>query len=126
MQLKVEALAPHLARGRLEHLYCVSGDEPLLAEESLDAIRAAARAAGFTEREVLHASGKFDWAHLTNAANTLSLFAVRKIIEVRLPGGRPGRDGAEALRAHGEGSPGDVLTLIALPRLDQPARNSAW
>jgi len=126
MQLKVEALAGHLARGRLERLYCVSGDEPLLVEESLDAIRAAARAAGFTEREVLHASGKFDWSQLTNAAISLSLFGARKIVEIRLPGGRPGRDGGDALRTHAGAASDDVLTLVVLPRLDRTTRNSAW
>jgi len=126
MQLRVEALASHLARGRLERLYCVSGDEPLLAEESLDAIRAAGRAAGFTEREVLHASGKFDWAQLAAAATSLSLFAARRIVEIRLPGGKPGREGGEALRAHAAAASDDVLTLVSLPRLDRATRTSAW
>jgi len=126
MQLKAEALAGHLNRGRLERLYCVSGDEPLLAEEALDTLRTAARAAGFTEREVLHASGKFDWSLLTNAANSLSLFAQRKIIEIRLPAGKPGRDGGDALRLHAASANDDVLTLVVLPRLDRTARNSAW
>jgi DNA polymerase-3 subunit delta len=126
MQLKAEALAGHLARGRLERLYVVSGDEPLLAEEALDALRAAGRAAGFTEREVLHASGKFDWSQLAAAASSLSLFAARKILEIRLPGGKPGRDGGEALRAYATAAGDDVLTLVALPRLDRTARNSAW
>ncbi|HYS15175.1 MAG TPA: DNA polymerase III subunit delta [Burkholderiaceae bacterium] len=126
MQLKVEALAGHLARGRLGRLYCVSGDEPLLVEESLDAIRAAARAAGFAEREVLHAGGKFDWSQLTASANSLSLFAARKLVEIRLPGGKPGREGGEALRAHAAAANDDVLTLVVLPRLDRTTRNSAW
>lgn len=126
MQLKVDALAGHLARGRLERVYCVSGDEPLLAEESLDAIRAAARAAGFTEREVLHAGGKFDWSQLAAAAHSLSLFAARKILEIRLPGGKPGREGGEALRAHAAAASDDVLTLVVLPRLDRTSRTSAW
>jgi DNA polymerase-3 subunit delta len=126
MQLKVEALAGHLARGRLERLYCVSGDEPLLAEESLDAIRAAGRAAGFAEREVLHASGKFDWSQLAAAATSLSLFAARRLIEIRLPGGKPGREGGEALRAHAAAASDDLLTLVSLPRLDRAMRSSAW
>ena len=126
MQLKVETLAGHLARGRLERLYCVSGDEPLLAEESMDAIRAAGRTAGFAERDVLHASGKFDWSQLAAAASSLSLFAARRIIEIRLPGGKPGREGGEALRAHAAAASDDVLTLIVLPRLDRATRSSAW
>ena len=126
MQIKAEALAGHLNRGRFERLYCVSGDEPLLAEEAMDTLRTTARAAGFTEREVLHTSAKFDWSLLTNAANSLSLFAVRKIIEIRLPGGKPGRDGGDALRRHAESANDDVLTLVVLPRLDRTARNSAW
>lgn len=126
MQLRAEALAGHLERGRLERLYCVSGDEPLLAEEALDAIRAAARAAGFAEREVLHASGKYDWSQLANAASSLSLFAQRKILEIRLPGGKPGREGGEALRAHAAAANDDVLTLVVLPKLDRTARNGAW
>jgi DNA polymerase-3 subunit delta len=126
MQLKAEALAGHLARGRLERLYCISGDEPLLIEESLDALRAAARAAGFTEREVLHASGKFDWSQLSASASSLSLFATRKILELRLPGGKPGREGGEALRAHAAAASDEVLTLVVLPRLDRATRNSAW
>jgi DNA polymerase-3 subunit delta len=126
MLLKVDALAGHLARGRLAALYCVSGDEPLLAEESFDAIRATARAAGFAEREVLHASGKFDWSQLTNAASSLSLFAAKKIVEIRLPGGKPGREGGEALRKHAAAASADVLTLVALPRLDKTTRNGGW
>jgi DNA polymerase III subunit delta len=126
MLLKAEQLAGHLGRGKLERLYCVSGDEALLVEEALDAIRAAARAVGFTEREVLHTSGRFDWSQLAATANSLSLFAQRKIVEVRLPGGKPGRDGGEALRAHATAGNDDVLTLIVLPRLDRTARNGAW
>lgn len=126
MLLKAEQLTGHLGRGKLERLYCVSGDEPLLIEEALDAIRATARAVGFTEREVLHASGRFDWSQLAAIANSLSLFAVRKIVEVRLPGGKPGREGGEALRAHAAAGNDDVLTLVVLPRLDRTARNGAW
>jgi DNA polymerase-3 subunit delta len=126
MLVKAEALAGHLARAPLARLYCVSGDEPLLAEEALDAIRAAARAAGFTERQVLHAGGKFDWSQLAGAASNLSLFAARRIIEVRLPGGKPGREGGETLRAHAAAASDDVLTVVVLPRLDRATRNSAW
>lgn len=126
MQLKAEQLQAHLGRGKLERLYTLSGDEPVIIEEALDALRAAARAAGFTERDVLHASGRFDWSQLTATANALSLFATRKIVEVRLPGGKPGREGGEALRQHAAAQNDDVLTLIVLPRLDRAARSGAW
>lgn len=126
MLVRAESLPGNLARARLARLYCVSGDEPLLVEESLDAIRAAARAAGFTEREVLHASAKFDWSQLTAAASCLSLFAERRMVEVRLPGGKPGREGGEALRAHAAAGSDDLLTVLTLPRLDRATRASAW
>ena len=130
MQLKLDALAGHLdsrgKAGKLARIYVIAGDEPLLAIEAQDAIRAAARTAGFTEREVLHADARFDWSLLTAAASGLSLFAEKKILEVRLPTGKPGKAGAEALRAHAAGAGDDTLTIIALPRLDRATRESAW
>ncbi len=130
MQLKVEALAAHLASraraGSLAPVYTVAGDEPLLAIEAQDAIRAAARAAGYAEREVLHADARFDWSELAHRARGLSLFAERRILEIRLPSGRPGQAGAEALRAHAESASGDTLTIVALPRLDRKQRQADW
>jgi DNA polymerase-3 subunit delta len=126
MQLRADALAAHLARGPLARIYTVSGDEPLLAIEAIDAIRAAARAAGFGEREVLHASAQLDWSQLTAAASHLSLFAPRKIVELRLPGGKPGRAGAEALAAYAGDAPEHVLLIVALPKLDGATRKSNW
>jgi DNA polymerase-3 subunit delta len=93
MQIRVEQLAAHLERGRLARLYVVSGDEALLAIEAQDAIRTAARAQGYSEREVLHADGRMDWSALDQAATGLSLFASRRLLEIRLPGGKPGKTG---------------------------------
>ncbi|HEU0202075.1 MAG TPA: DNA polymerase III subunit delta, partial [Burkholderiaceae bacterium] len=126
MQLRLDALAAHLAKGKFARVYTVAGDEPLLANEAIDAIRAAARAAGFTERNVLFASARFDWWQLTQAAQGLSLFAERKIVEVRLPSGKPGRTGGDALKQHAAGGSDDVLTLVTLPKLDKTARTSGW
>ena len=126
MQLRAEQLDAHLARGKLAPLYVVSGDEALLAIEAQDAIRAAARKAGFTEREVVHADGRADWSTIVGAAQGLSLFAERRILEIRLPGGKPGKDGAEALKAHAASPSDELLTIIALPALDRTGRNSAW
>ncbi len=126
MQLRVDQLDAHLARGKLAPLYVVSGDEALLSIEAQDAIRTAARQAGFSEREVVHADGRSDWSTITGAAQGMSLFAERRILEIRLPGGKPGKEGAEALKAHASHGGDDLLTIIALPALDKTSRNSAW
>ena len=126
MQLRNDALPGHLARGKLAPLYVVSGDEPLLAIEAQDAIRTAARAAGYTEREVLTVDARWDWSQLAGANQGMSLFAERKILEIRLASGKPGKEGAEALKAHATHPSDDVLTVIALPKLDRAVRESAW
>ncbi|MCE2969587.1 MAG: DNA polymerase III subunit delta [Burkholderiales bacterium] len=126
MQLKLDALAAHLARGPLKPVYTVSGDEPLLAIEATDAIRAAARRAGYSEREVVHADARTDWSTLQGAAAGLSLFAQKRILEVRLPTGKPGKAGAEALAELAASATDDLLLLIALPKLDRKAREAAW
>jgi DNA polymerase-3 subunit delta len=126
MQLRTDQLAAHLARGRLAHCYVVSGDEALLSLEAQDAIRAAARAQGFGERQVLHADARMDWSLLEQAATGLSLFASRQIIEIRLPSGKPGKTGAVALQAHARRKDDDTLTILSLPRLDWTARKTAW
>jgi DNA polymerase-3 subunit delta len=128
--LKADALPAHLQgrskSGQLAPIYVVAGDEPLLAIEAADAIRAAARGAGYGEREVLHADARFDWSKLTAAAGGLSLFAERRIVELRLPGGKPGKAGGETLRDLAQAPPEDLLVLLTLPRLDRDTRRSAW
>jgi DNA polymerase-3 subunit delta len=129
MQLRPDQLAAHLARGPLKTVYTVHGDEPLLAQEAADAIRAAARAAGFSERKVYTVSGAhFDWSGLLGGAQALSLFAERQLIEIRIPGGKPGKDGSQALQSYCEHVAGhpDLLTLVQLPRLDGTQLKSAW
>lgn len=130
MQLKPEALPALLARAererRMPSLITVASDEALLALEAQDAIRATARRLGYSERDVLNADARFDWSRLTQAAQGLSLFADRRIVELRLPGGKPGIAGAAALEAHAQGLPEDTLTLIALPRLDRRTRETRW
>lgn len=126
MQIKSEHLRVHLGKGRLARLYMVAGDEALLAIEAQDAIRAAARSAGFVERTVLHADARFDWSLLLQACCSGSLFAERRMIEVRLPSGRPGKEGAEALLRHAGQAAEDTLSLICLPKLERSVRESAW
>lgn len=130
MQVKGDALGSVLTRaqrgGSLPPVFVVASDEPLLAIEAQDAIRATARGLGYAEREVLQADARFDWSKLAAAAQGMSLFADRKIIEVRLPTGKPGTSGAAALEAHAEAVGEGVLTLVALPRLDRRAKETRW
>ncbi len=126
MQVRPDQLEQHLARG-LKPLYTVWGDEPLLAQEACDAIRAAARVSGCSERQVHTVSGAhFDWSSLLGASQAMSLFAERQLIEIRIPGGKPGKDGSEALQRYCEQLSDDVVTLVQLPRLDRQQQQSAW
>jgi DNA polymerase-3 subunit delta len=126
MQLRADQLSTHLARG-LQPIYTIHGDEPLLAQEAGDAIRAAARAAGHTERKVFVVSGAhFDWSGLLGAAQAMSLFAERQLIEIRIPGGKPGKDGSEALQRYCSHLADDVVTLVHLPKLDRQQQQAAW
>ena len=126
MQLRAEQLTAHLARG-LQPLYTLHGDEPLLAQEAGDLIRAAARAAGYVERKVFTVSGAhFDWSGLLGASQAMSLFAERQLIEIRIPSGKPGKDGSEALQRYCEHLSDDVLTIMHLPKLDRQQQQGAW
>jgi DNA polymerase-3 subunit delta len=126
MQVKPDQLAAHLAKG-LRKIYTVYGDEALLAQEAGDAIRAAARAEGFAERKVFTVSGAyFDWAPVLAAAQAMSLFSERQLIDLRIPSGKPGKEGSEALQRYCEHLPDDVITLVTLPRLDRQQQSSAW
>ncbi len=126
MQIRPDALAAQLGKG-LKPLYTVHGDEPLLAQEAADAIRAAAREQGYGERKVFTVSGAyFDWGPVLGAAQALSLFAERQFIEIRIPSGKPGKEGSEALQRYCETLPEDVVTLVTLPRLDKTQLGSAW
>ncbi|WP_059413512.1 DNA polymerase III subunit delta [Cupriavidus basilensis] len=129
MQLKLDGLDAHLrqakARG-LAPLYVVHGDEHLLVLEAVDRLRQAAREAGFSEREVLSAERGFNWGQVVQAQQSMSLFGDRKIVELRIPSGKPGKDGGEALRAVAAQPSPDVLMLVTLPRLDFATAKSAW
>lgn len=125
MQLRLDALEPHLAKG-LAALYVVYGDEHLLAQEACDRIRAAARAAGYTDRSVFTVERGFDWSSLLGASQSMSLFGDRQLVELRIPSGKPGKEGADALKTLAAASNSDVLTLVTLPRLDAATQKSAW
>ncbi len=125
MQLKGEQLAAQLQR-ELAPVYLVHGDEPLLVIEAADAIRAAARQAGFDERQVLVAGTAFNWNDLYHAAGSMSLFAGRKLIDLRLPTGKPGRDGSAALQAYCARPSPDALLLVTMTGADWREEKAAW
>lgn len=125
MKLNPSQLARHL-QGSLAPVYCISGDEPLLCQEAADAIRAAARAQGFGERQVFHADAGFDWGQLYQAGASLSLFAERRLIELRIGNGKPGDKGAAALLEYLARPPEDTLLLISLPKLDGSTQKTKW
>ncbi|MCB1802568.1 MAG: DNA polymerase III subunit delta [Gammaproteobacteria bacterium] len=125
MRVYPEKLQQQLDAG-LSPVYLVSGDEPFQTGECCDAIRAAARAAGFTTREVLEAGSGFDWQQLTAEAAAFSLFADKKVIDLRIPGGKPGAEGSRALVAYCDDPPPDTLLLITLPKLDRTQQNAKW
>ncbi|MHB0983624.1 MAG: DNA polymerase III subunit delta [Thiobacillus sp.] len=125
MNIAVDRLPDQLARG-LAPLYVVVGDEPLAAQEACDAIRAAARAAGHSERNVYTVQGRYNWQSIFAGGDNLSLFAERRLTEIRVPSGKPGIDGAKALEAYAARLPADTLTLISLPGLDWKAMKSRW
>ena len=116
MRLRLEQLASHLG-GTLASVYVVSGDEPLQQGEAADAVRLAARQAGYLSREIFEADARFDWNRLQEEANALSLFAEQKIIDLRLPSGKPGTLGSKALTAYCENLPADTLLLLTVPKL---------
>lgn len=125
VRLSFSQLAAHLAKG-LAPIYLVAGEEPLLAQESLDAIRACARKQGYSEREVMDADKGFEWHRVLDACASLSLFASRRIIEVNLPSGAPGIEGSKLLQQLAQKPPQDVLLILHCGAIDWRSRQGGW
>ena len=125
MQIRAEQLKTQLKQG-LQPLYFVYGDEPLLVQEACDTIRAAARASGCSERELHTVEPGFDWGGFLEAGDAMSLFAERKLIELRMPTGKPGDAGSKALQRYCERPSADNLLLIQAGKLDGSAKRAKW
>ena len=125
MKIQANQLSSHLDNN-LAPCYLVTGDEHLLVGEALDTIRRAARARGFTARESHVATSGFDWAALGASTANLSLFAEQRLIELRLPTGKPGRDGSQAIATLVEQLGSDVMLIVSAPKLDRSAAASKW
>ena len=128
MQLALPQIQAHLQKG-LRSLYTLHGDEALLVQEAADAIRAAARSQGFTERSVHVVSGAhFDWSEVLAAGGSMSLFADKQLLEIRIPTGKPGKEGSPMIQQLAQTAEGNdsTLTLFILPRLDNATKKGAW
>ena len=125
MKITADKISAQLARG-LAPVYFVSGDEPLLLGEAIDQIRAAAREQGFDERESHVADARFDWDRLRGGLDNMSLFASRKIVEVRLATGKPGRAGGAAITEIVSQPPADTLFIISSPQIDKRTSAAKW
>ena len=128
MQLALPQLQAHLQKG-LRSLYTLHGDEALLVQEAADAIRTTARAQGYTERSVHVVSGAhFDWSEVLAAGGSLSLFADRQMLEIRIPTGKPGKEGSPMIQQLAQSAEGNdsTLTLFILPKLDNATKKGAW
>ncbi len=124
-RFRIEQLNKALSQ-KISPVYIVTGDEPLLVQEACDLIRQKARAAGFIERELYHADSGFNWETLLQNANSLSLFAERKILEVRIHNGKPGDAGTKALMEYCRAPSEDNLLLLILPKIDKRTQNTKW
>lgn len=125
MKLSPAQLGKHL-QGPLAPVYVVSGDEHLLCQEACDAIRAACRQQDFSERQVLNVETGFDWGQLIEAGASLSLFAERRLLELRIPNGKPGDKGTAALLDYLARPAEDTVLLISLPKLDGNTQKTKW
>ena len=125
MKIWANKLAGELKKGTAP-VYVVSGDDPLLVQETCDLIRDHLKRCGYTERDLHHAEGNFDWSLLLESAGSMSLFAEQKLIEVRMPNGKPGDQGSRVLQELAEHAGDDNVLLLVLPRADQPMQRSKW
>lgn len=125
MKIKVDQLTSHLQKD-LATCYLITGDEHLLVDEALDSIRAAARDRGFTSRDLHVAMTGFDWANLRDSSANLSLFAEKRIVELRLPTGKPGRAGSQAIADLVATTDSDLMLIVSGPKLDRSAQSAKW
>ncbi len=125
MKVYPEKLESHLKK-TLAPIYFISGEEPLQREECGDRVRKAAKSKGYSSRELYIAEGDFSWNQLVAASDALSLFSEQRLIELKIPSGKPGKAGADALKAYAERPADDAILLVVSDKLESRATNSAW
>lgn len=125
MRVKAELLQGALAK-KLAAVYFLSGDEPLQLAEAADAIRAAAKKAGYNSREVYTLGSGFEWHDLAIVAGSLSIFADKKLIDLRMPTAKPGVEGAKALSSYCQRLTDDTILLVTCPKLEKASLKTKW
>ena len=125
MRITADQLQTQLQK-EVAPVYLLSGDEPLQMSEAADNIRRQAQRCGYSGREILEVDARFDWSRLKTEANSLSLFAEQRIIDLRIPSGKPGNEGSKALIEYTAQLPQDVLLLITLPKLEKSQSTGKW
>jgi DNA polymerase-3 subunit delta len=125
VRLRPEQIQAHLGNG-LAPVYLVSGEEPFQLEQVSSAIRHKAQELGYTDREVMHVERGFDWQQLSASADALSLFADKRLLELRMPGGKPGDAGSKALQRYCDHPPADTVLLIVAGKLEKAQQNTKW
>jgi DNA polymerase-3 subunit delta len=125
LKINLNQLSTYLQKD-LAPCYLVTGDEHLLVAEALDAVRAAARERGFTFRDLHVATTGFDWSLLRDSGSNLSLFAEKRIVELRVPTGKPGRVGSQAIADFVDNCDDDLLFIVVAPKLDRNAQSAKW
>ena len=125
MKLRPDQLSAHLKQS-LHPIYFVSGDESLQVMEAVDALRATARVQGYIEREVFEVDAHFDWQMLLDAGNSMSLFADKRILDLRLPTGKPGKQGGDVLQNYAARPADDAILIISAGKLESASKNSKW
>lgn len=125
MKVRPDQLARHL-KSELQSIYFIHGDEPLQQMEVADAIRARARELAYSEREVMDVDTGFDWNLLLDAGNSMSLFAEQRILELRMPTGKPGKQGAQVLLEYAQRPADDAVLIISSGKLEGSSKNTKW
>lgn len=125
MKIYPDKLASNL-RAEIKPIYIVSGDEPLLLQEACDAIRLALRQGGYSERDLFHVDASFDWQQILYSARSMSLFGEKKLIELRMPNGKPGDKGATVLKSYVDNVPAQTVLLIVTAKLERSTQSSKW
>jgi DNA polymerase III subunit delta len=125
MHIKSDQLSQQLKKN-IAPLYTLFGDEPLILSEATSLIRSTARQQGYIDREIFSVDHRFNWSDLQFASNSQSLFSNRRIMDIRIPSGKPGREGSKAIEAYCQSLPPDTITLITLPKIDKQSQSTKW